>query len=61
MHAGNDTEFETDTGYIGITAIHPNLILPKSEVKTLLLPKKKKEAIILFSRKESMWNMPSGL
>ena len=39
VHAGNDTEFETDTGYTGITAIHPNSILPKKRSKNTPLTK----------------------
>ena len=33
VHAGDSTEFETDTGYTGTTAIHSNSILPKKTQK----------------------------
>ena len=42
----DDTEFETDTGYTGITAIHPNSLLPKKRSKNnpLTQEEKKKES-----------------
>ena len=42
IHAGKHTEFETDTGYTGITAIHPNSILPKKRSKNKPLSKEEK-------------------
>ena len=42
VHAGENTEFETDTGYIGITAIHPNSLLPKKRSKNRPLTKEER-------------------
>ena len=42
VHAGENTEFETDTGYIGITAIHPNSLLPKKRSKNHPLTKEER-------------------
>lgn len=42
VHAGNDTIFETDTGYIGITALHSNSLLPKKRTKNKPLTKEEK-------------------
>ena len=58
VHAGDSTEFETDTGYTGITAIHSNR---KNAERILCLQKKKKEITISFPKKESMQNIPYGL
>ena len=57
IHAGKHTEFETDTGYTGITAIHPIQFFLKNAVKTNLCQKKKKLIIVLFQKREFMWNM----
>ena len=51
VHAGKDTEFETDTGYTGITAIHPNSILPKKRSKSTSLTKEEKKNSLLISKK----------
>ena len=42
VHAGENTEFETDTGYIGITAIHPKSLLPKKRSKNRPLTKEER-------------------
>ncbi|MDE5582718.1 MAG: hypothetical protein K2J08_03325 [Ruminococcus sp.] len=39
VHAGNNTKFETDTGYTGITVINPNSVLPKKHSKNTSLIK----------------------
>ena len=54
IHAGKHTEFETDTGYTGITAIHPNSILPKKRSKNKPLSKEEKLIIVLFQKREFM-------
>lgn len=51
VHAGKDTEFETDTGYTGITAIHPNPVLPKKCSKNTPLSKEEKRNNHLISKK----------
>ncbi len=51
VHAENDTEFETDTGYTGITTIHPNSILPKRRSKNTPLTKEEKRNNRLVSKK----------
>lgn len=51
VHAGKDTEFETDTGYTGITAIHPNSVLPKKCSKNTPLSKEEKRNNHLISKK----------
>ena len=51
IHAGKHTEFETDTGYTGITAIHPNSILPKKRSKNKPLSKEEKINNRLISKK----------
>ncbi len=51
VHAGDDTEFETDTGYTGITAIHPNSLLPKKRSKNNPLTQEEKRKNQMISRK----------
>jgi hypothetical protein len=51
VHAGENTEFETDTGYTGITVIHPNSILPKKRRKNTPLTKEEKRKNRMISRK----------
>jgi hypothetical protein len=51
VHAGSSTEFETDTGYTGITAIHPNSILPKKRSKNHPLTEEEKRNNRIISRK----------
>ena len=51
VHAGKDTVFETDTGYTGITAIHPNSVLPKKRSKNTPLTKEEKRNNRLVSKK----------
>ena len=51
VHAGDSTEFETDTGYTGITAIHSNSILPKKRRKNTLLTKEEKRNNRIISKK----------
>ena len=51
IHAGKHTEFETDTGYTGITAIHPNSILPKKRSKNKPLSKEEKINNRIISKK----------
>ena len=51
VHAGENTEFETDTGYIGITAIHPNSLLPKKRSKNHPLTKEERRNNRIISGK----------
>ena len=51
VHAGKDTEFETDTGYTGIIAIHPNSTLSKKRSKNTPLMKEEKRNNRLVSKK----------
>ena len=51
VHAGKDTEFGTDTGYTGITVIHPNSILPEKRSKNTSLTKEEKSDNCLISKK----------
>ncbi|MDE5738114.1 MAG: IS5 family transposase [Oscillospiraceae bacterium] len=51
VHAGENTQFETDTGYTGITAIHPNSLLPKKNRKNNPLSKEEKRNNRIISRK----------
>ena len=51
VHAGNRTEFETDTGYTGITTIHPNSVLPKKHKKHTPLTKEEKRNNRIISGK----------
>lgn len=51
VHSGKDTEFEIDTGYTGITAIHSNSVLPKKRSKNMPLTKEEKRNNHLISRK----------
>lgn len=43
VHAGADTELETDTGYTGITSIYRNSLLPKKCCKNKPLTEQDKE------------------
>lgn len=58
-YAKKYTAFEIDTGYIGITVIHPNTILPKKRSK--ITPLTKEETTVSFPKRESMWNTSSSL
>lgn len=51
VHADISTEFETDTGYTGITAIHPNSILPKKRRKNTPLTKEEQRNNRIISKK----------
>ena len=51
VHAGVNTEIETDTGYTGITAIHPNSLLQKKNRKNNPLTKEEKRTNRIISRK----------
>ena len=50
VHAGNDTEFQTDTGYTSITAIHRNSILSKKRSKNAPLMKEENRNNRLVSK-----------
>lgn len=50
VHAGNETMFETDTGYVGITAIHPKSLLPKKQSKNKPLTEEEKRNNRIISR-----------
>ncbi len=51
VHAKNDTEYETDTGYTGITNIHQNSILPKKRSKNTPLTEQDKERNRMISKR----------
>ena len=51
VHADSSTEFETDTGYTGITAIHSNSILPKKRRKNTPLTKEEQRNNRIISKK----------
>ena len=51
VHVAADTEIETDSGYTGITAIHPNSLLPKKHRKNKSFTKEEKRNNCMISRK----------